>query len=161
MVLLLRGRDGAEFELAIVGPGPTTKLSGAWPGLDLYWVEVQARVSTLTQTWTFSGESLDNQEVGILADWLGAVGNRREVMQELEFLDPDFSFRILEDADDDVVLRVYFELRGRPPWAPANSAGRRDVWIDLRVSRADLRAAADMLVQDASQLPHGESLKGV
>jgi len=158
MVLFIRGIDGSEFEVTIEGPGPTTKVYGAG-GMD-YWVEVQARISTPTQNWTFSGEILDNNEVGLLADWLEAVANGKESSRELSFAEPDFSFHLMGSSEAYVALRIYFELRGRPPSAPAIDI-EEDLWVDLQVFRADLLAAAAALRQDASQLPSSESLRGL
>jgi len=157
--MLLRGIDGSEFEVTIEGPGPTTKVYGA--GGDQYWVEVRARVSTPTQGWTFSGEILDNLEVGILADWLQTISGSRYAAQKLDFAEPDFSFRVLDSSEDYIALRIYFERRGRPGGLDYLGEDWGSFWVDLQVLRADLRAEASALRADASRLPPGDSLKGL
>ena len=55
---------------------------------------------------------------------------------------PNLSLDMREASDTDVTLRVWFELESRPSWASADAAGARDPWVDLDVSREDLRQAA-------------------
>jgi hypothetical protein len=118
-----------------------------------FWVDVLMKVSTPTGSWTFGGECLDYDEVGMLAEWLQAVGNRAEVQTWVKFTEPDFSLRVLESSEDLVTLRVYFEFRGRPPWSPDESTGRGEVWIDLEMLRHDLVEAGATLKKEASKLP--------
>jgi len=155
--MLLRGRDGSEFEIAIVDWGGSTK---AYPDEGPpRWVDVRSKVSTPTVGWTFGGECLDDEEVEALSSWLQAVADRAEVESKIEFAEPYFSFHIVDSSENGVNLRIYLELRGRPPWSPSIEAPRRDVWIDLEVSRHDLRNAASALKEETSRLPPLETLR--
>jgi len=103
------------------------------------------RVNAAIGEWREAGEMLNAFDAEELHNWLEAVALRRAHNRRIEFTEPDFSFRIIEESESTVVLRVYFELRGRPPSAPANSAGQDDIWIELRLDRRDIGIAAASL----------------
>ena|SRR2546430_1865412 len=64
--VLLHGRDGSEFEVAILDWGGSTK---AYPDEGPpRWIEIRAKVSTPTVGWTFGGECLDDEEVESLTN---------------------------------------------------------------------------------------------
>ena len=48
---------------------------------------------------------------------------------------PNLSFELVRVDRARAELRAYFELESRPPWAPSDWAGLRDVWLTLTPSR--------------------------
>jgi hypothetical protein len=136
---LLEGGNGPAFELSLKGWG---KSNPAHVHQADDWIDVSIRVSSSTGDWSDDGELLMADEAKWLANWLEAIALRRNYNLQIEFAEPDFSFRIVEESEDTVLIRVYFEHRGRPPWARADLAEDRDIWIDLNLHRRDLEDAA-------------------
>lgn len=103
--------------------------------------------------WRSTDPSLLAGDVERLADWLegGVEGPARDA--EIDFLEPNLSFALYRASGDDVTLRVWFELESRPPWAPNDAAGARDLWLDLEVSSDDVRRAARDLREQLEKFP--------
>jgi len=110
------------------------------------------RVNAAIGGWSEDGEILNAFDAEELHNWLNAVALRRRHDRRIEFSEPDISFRMMEESEDAVVLRIYFELRGRPPWAPADSAEMDDIWIELRLRRQDFATAAASLQSEFASI---------
>ena len=70
---------------------------------------------------------------------------------EESFLEPNLRFELTESEPK--MLRVYFELESRPPWAHTDGAGMDDLFAELAVSPHDLRDAASSLREDLKRFP--------
>ncbi len=138
----LSGTDGSQFDLSIEGWG---RSSSKTPHADSDWLNVWVKVKTRDKEWSFSGEHLMHLEAYLLIEWLETVEHSTGTPAPIEFVEPSFSFRVLSRREDEVSLRIYLELGGRPPWAYANSAGRKDLFLDLTLSSVELGKAADSL----------------
>ena len=68
-------------------------------------------------------------------------------------MEPNLSFELRRAPGSAVTVRVWFELESRPSWAPAEAAGARDLWVDLDVSRKDLRQAGRDLRDQLEKFP--------
>ena len=160
----LTGPDGHEFELTILGyefPGIEQT-----PG-DSNWLMVNIRVKHPRGSWEATGPFLRTTEVAQLATWFDGVAveapmiNREtwiesgrpqvagfpnlRLFDSAEFLEPNLRFALVESTGENAVVRVYFELKARPPWSASVAAGQEDLYIDLRLSRSDLKSAAESL----------------
>jgi len=136
---LLEGANDSAFVLSLKGWGKTnpTRVHQADD-----WIDVSIRVSSSTGDWSHEGELLTAAETNWLANWLEAIALRRKYDRKVDFAEPDFSFRIIDESQDTVLLRVYFEGRGRPTWARKDLAEDRYIWIDLNLHRRDFEHAA-------------------
>ena len=168
----LKSRDGREFRLTILGyqfPDITNQYE------DSNWLNIRIQVKDRRGPWETSGPWLRTEDVAELATWLDAVAVEapminRETLREtgrslppgfpnlrlydsMEFLEPNLRFAFVEKASDFAILRIYFELEARPPWAAASAAGMEDLWIDLHVSPEAVKAAAQSLRSDLSVFP--------
>lgn len=115
---------------------------------------IRVDVATPGGSWSASDPCLQTWDVARLADWLeDLAGKRRTVWSEQSFIEPNLSFHVLHNAGDRAIVRVYFELELRPPWSRSIWAGLTDVWLDLDVTPADLRAGADALRQALARFP--------
>lgn len=149
--MLLKGADGSEFELRVVGyqfPQEGDEVE------DANWLQIRIRVTGQGGSWEATDPILQTREVARLAGWLDDIADRRLTRwPTVEFTEPNLSFKVRENFGASATLRVYFELESRPPWAAKGWVGERDVWLDLRVRPEDLRAAADSLRADLVRYP--------
>jgi hypothetical protein len=91
-------------------------------------------------------------EVGRLADWLQAIAERNRVDAQLDFIEPNLAFELV-DGSGPVRIRAWFELEPRPRWAPADDVPARDLCVDLRLLEADLHRAAHSLRAQLQRFP--------
>ena len=149
--MILRGRDLSEFELEVADyqfPGFSGDV------FDFNWLIVEGRVAPADErAWEFRDPALLTWEVERLSNWLGALASGQAVEDGEEFVEPNLRFEVVERGGDTITIRVYFELESRPPWFFVDAAGMDDLWIDLRVDRDDLRAAAEGLRRDLAKFP--------
>jgi hypothetical protein len=102
--------------------------------------------------WRARHPCLLTWEVAGLADWFEAIGDRVEWTAELGFTEPNLYF-IIGRENGATRLQTYFELENRPLWAPRSGIGR-DIWVELLVSRDDLRSAASSLRENLAEYPY-------
>ena len=149
--MLLKGADGSEFELGVVGyqfPQEEDEID------DANWLRIRVRASGPLGSWEATDPSLQTWEVAGLTDWLEDIADKRLTRwPTMEFTEPNLSFEVMENFGSRATLRVYFELELRPPWAAKGWVGQRDMWLDLQVKPEELRAAAGSLPADLARYP--------
>jgi hypothetical protein len=145
----LHGIDGHSLELHIVGYQFPDLTKDHW---DSNWLRIEGRVSHPRGRWIFQDPCLLTYEVSKLADWLEAVAREKSTREEIDFIEPNLSFRILRSPEP-AVLRVYFELEARPRWAAAPYAGTKDLWVEVPVQEFHLRDAARSLRKELAIYP--------
>ena len=143
----LRGREGNELELSVVGYQVPAETVDPWESNSLL---VALRVVSPKGTWEVVDPCLTTWEAARLASWLAAVavGHDRGTRSLAE---PNLSVTVTP-RDGRLHLRMCFELERRPPWAPTLRGGR-DLCVDLDVTRADLVTAAASLGADVRRFP--------
>jgi hypothetical protein len=148
--MLLAGKNGDRLELRVTNyEFPELRDDGS----DANWLTIQLSVDIARGSWTATDPSLLTTEVAQLADWLDAIAGGQASESELEFLEPNLSFELLDATTEHVRLRAWFELELRPTWATSNVAEERDLCADLDVARRDLRTAAEALRAQLSRFP--------
>jgi hypothetical protein len=149
--VLFVGQNGPRFELTILGYQFPAIVNDEW---DSNWLTIRIHAQTDRGGWSATDPSLTTADVARLADWLEGVAERRvQESDEVDFIEPNLSFGLHAEAADTVTLRIWFDLESRPPWAPSDAAGERDVWIDLDARRDDARRAAAELRTQLQQFP--------
>ncbi|HWC09593.1 MAG TPA: hypothetical protein VG455_00070 [Acidimicrobiales bacterium] len=143
----LRGREGNELELSVVGYQVPDETVDPWESNSLL---VALRVVSPKGRWEVVDPCLTTWETARLGAWLAAVAAAPTVGTR-SLAEPNLSVAV-SPAGGRLSLRICFELENRPPWAPTVSGGR-DLCVDLDVSRADLLAAAASLRADARRFP--------
>jgi hypothetical protein len=139
--MLLPGAGGDSLELSISGyQFPEVK-----DGDDADWLLVEVRASRGGRAWRSRDPSLQTFEVEALARWLEGVAHGSSFPDACDFVEPNLSFELVRVDRARAELRAYFELESRPPWAPADGAGLRDLWVTLTPSRDEAAAAAAAL----------------
>ena len=145
----LYGIDGQSVELHIVGY--------QFPDLaaveyDSNWLRIEGHVHHLQGPWSFQDPCLLTYEVTRLANWLDALAQEKPDSDEIDFIEPNLSFRIVH-SHASAVLRVYFELEARPNWAAVASAGVNDLWVEFPVRELELRRASRSLREELAIYP--------
>jgi hypothetical protein len=120
---------------------------------DSNWLNIRIDVESERGSWNATDPSLLTGDVEGLARWLDAVAEGRAQEREIDFLEPNLSFELRDESDGGVTLRVWFELESRPSWAPADGASARDLWVDLDVSKRDVRRSASELREHLQTFP--------
>jgi hypothetical protein len=67
-------------------------------------------------------------------------------------MEPNLRFERLRADGDRIWIRVWFEGEARPEWAPYETWGEEDLWLDLSVARADVAAAAEALAEELNRV---------
>ncbi len=148
-LVVLTGQNDHRLELSLLGYQFPTIDDDEW---DSNWLNIRISAINDQGSWTATDASLLTGEVGRLADWLQAIAENSDADAELDFIEPNLAFELVE-ANGLVRLRAWFELELRPRWAPADEVPARDLCVDLTLSREDLRAAAEALRAQLRQFP--------
>jgi hypothetical protein len=148
--MFLVGRNGSRFELGVVGYQFPAIEDDKW---DSNWLNITIGVQGAIGSWSSTHPSLLAADVERLADWLEAIAEARPQDALVEFLEPNLAFELHAAAEEDVVIRVWFECESRPPWARADSAYMHDLWIDLDLARRDAAGGARDLRDQLERFP--------
>jgi hypothetical protein len=150
--MLLRGRDGSELELDVLGYQFPHVEADPWDSNSLL---VALRVVSAHGTWEAVDPCLTTWEAARLCRWLAllAAGDASAVRQALN--EPNVRVSVNGLAPDFSRARVHacFELETRPPWLPGPAAGRDTLCVDLDLPRAELREAAVDLARQLRRFP--------
>ena len=114
---------------------------------DANWLVIRADVRNDEGHWTATNPCLTTREIVALADWL------EDPAGQLDFTEPNLAFECVGRQNDEIALRVWFELELRPDWAESRVAGERDLCAVLTVSKAELTQAADELRRELDSYP--------
>ena len=148
--MLLLGKSGSRFELTIIGYQFPTIVDDEW---DLNWLNIRIDVESERGKWNATDPSLLTSDVDGLASWLDAVADGESQEREIDFLEPNLALELRDESGSRVTLRVWLEVESRPSSAPADGAGARDLWVDLDVSKRDVRRSASELRQQLQRFP--------
>jgi hypothetical protein len=144
--MLLRGREGNELELGIVGYQFPDETRDPW---DSNWLLVSVRVLAPEGSWEVVDPCLTTWEAKRLVSWLVHAASRDPASTPMTFTEPNLTVvaRSRTSAPLRVHVRACFALELRPPWA-RTAAGSTNLCVDLDVKRDDLARAAASLLSD-------------
>lgn len=149
MSMLLKSRDGKEFELALIAD----RLPEMQDGLgDDEIATVSFRVATEQEEWEETAPVLEVRGLKTLAMWLGSVATGEPSMAEVELLEPELTFKVLKENDREVQLRVSFHIDDRPEEFVLDADTTEARHIDLKLRRDSIRVAAEQLQSDIEAL---------
>lgn len=157
MSMLLKGRNGNEIELAFIKDSLPDVQDGFG---DSGWATVSVRAASADETWEETAPCLSVFEFSNLAGWLEAVGSGSEPAApefgEIELLEPELKFSLSQQGRDDVTIRVAFHLEDRPEEFNVDSPTDEAEYLDIHLSRGNVRIAAAALRADLERLQLGE-----
>jgi len=162
MSMLLKGRNGNEFEMSFI----RDSLAEAQDGFgDSRWATVLIRGANQEDTWEESSPCVNLFEFQNLADWLAAVGEGEEGPGEsdsVELLEPDLKFSVSNQSKNDATIRIGFHLDGRPEKYNVDAEMDDSAVLDLFIPRENIRTAARTLRSELAQLnaPAKDDLDG-
>jgi len=149
--VLLRGQEGNELELGLVGYQFPKEERDPW---DSNWLLVSVRVLAAEGSWDVVDPCLTTWEAKRLVSYLIHAAAHDPAAVPLTFTEPNLvvTVRSRTSAPLRVHLRACFALELRPPWARM-AAGSGNLCVDLDVERGDLARAAASLLSDLVQFP--------
>ena len=144
--MLLRGRQGTELELRIVGYEHPEEQVDPWDSNSLL---VDVRLVTPAGSWHVVDPCLTTWEADHVVRWLATLAGRPDVVGG-QLTEPNVTLTARAAAPTQGLdLRACFALERRPPWL-----GSGDLCVDLiDLDRADLAAAATTFHGEAAQFP--------
>lgn len=151
--MLLKSLDGSEFEASIASyEFPEIEDKG-----DSNWLLIFIRVKSPRGEGTCVDPCLTTWDVERLIRWLEAQANGTPAEPDIGFLEPNLEFEVIEAAGDTLTLRVRFILERKSWWKPTGGIRhRRSNWhnyVDLNITRENLRLAAEAWQADLSRFP--------
>jgi hypothetical protein len=151
--VLLRGRQGTELELGIVGYEFPDERFDPWDSNSLL---ILVRVVSPEGTWEVIDPCLTTWEVDHVVRWLAALAHRADLVagRPLGLAEPNLTVtsRALPGEPDRVAVRACVALELRPPWVKS-VAGAANLCVDLDIDRDDLVTAARQLRADLARFP--------
>jgi hypothetical protein len=151
--MLLRGEQGTELELQLVGYEHPREETDPWESNSLL---VSVRVIAPQGSWEVVDPCLTTWEAAHVVRWCAALAARADLVanRPLGISEPNVAFtgRARRGHPDHVDVRACFALELRPPWVRA-VAGTGDLCVDLEVGRDQLAAAARALAADLDRFP--------
>jgi len=149
--MLLRGREGNELELGLVGYQFPDEERDPW---DSNWLLVSVRVLAPEGSWEVVDPCLTTWEAKRLVSYLIHAAAQAPAAVPMTFTEPNLTVtaRSRTSAPMRVHLRACFALELRPPWARM-AASSNNLCVDLDVERGDLVRAAASLLSDLVAFP--------
>lgn len=149
--MLLRGHEGNELELGVVGYQFPDEERDPW---DSNWLLVAVRVIAPEGSWEVVDPCLTTWEAKRLVSWLVHAATRDPSSVPMTFTEPNLTVtaRSRSRAPLRVHMRACFALELRPPWAHT-AAGSNNLCVDLDVERNDVARAAASLLGDLVAYP--------
>ena len=146
--MLLAGQDGTRFEMAPIA----YQFPLAEDGYDLNWLIIRAKVATTAGHWGGTDPCLLTWELQGLCEWLQAQASDAEgAERDLEFLEPELKFGLVDRVENDVVLRITTRHSLLGLWGTRPPEDERSV--SLRVSKDEVSRAAAELALEAKAFP--------
>lgn len=145
MSVLLKGRNGNELELAFV----RETLPDVQDGMgDSDWFTLVRRTAKGDETWEESSPCLSAYQFQTLAEWLEAAGGAEGAegsVSELELLEPELKFTLVQQDGPNLSIRVGFHLTDRPEEFEVDDPSEDTDYVDLYMDKESLRTAAATL----------------
>lgn len=142
--------NGSSFGLTILGyqyPQTTDQY------YDSNWLVIQVDVVHPRGAWSVKEHCLLTFEISRLAQWLEEVQADTNSSSVCGFTEPHLLLEIEKSDKGTRILRIYFELQLRPPWAYSRRAGQENLWVEFPCEDIDLQVAANDLRLELQQYP--------
>jgi len=148
--VLLRGRQGTELGLTVVGYQFPAELIDPWESNTLL---VEVRLLAPEGSWDVVDPCLTTWEAAQIVRWLAAFAQRADLVanRALAVNAPNVTLlgRAVKGEPDRVAIQACFALELRPPWLGRTG----DLCVDVDVDRRQLALAARQLQADLTRFP--------
>jgi hypothetical protein len=122
--------DNQNFKLTVLGYQFPAIMFDEY---DSNWLRIHIVVDSKLGKWESVDCILLTWEMEILTSWLNDIYCDREDSRELDFIEPNLSFKLLEKENYDAVIRINFNLESKPKSALDDD----EYYIDFKVSESD------------------------
>jgi len=147
----LASNDGRSFRLSIAGYQFPARRADGPKDWDANWLRIRIEAAVSDGRWSLIFPCMTTWDAAGLADWLEGFARGMGPDERLGFTEPNLAFEVRTDPGQRRVMRVYFELECRPPWAASRVVGADEFWIEFPLAELDLLSAAGAL---RAQLQH-------
>lgn len=83
---------------------------------DSNWLTIGIRLKGFKSEWTKSDPSLLTWELKSLSDWLQKILTGDFAEKEIEFIEPNLKFELIDNTHDPYKMRTHLTLESRPVW---------------------------------------------
>ena len=115
------------------------------------WLIVRVCASFAGEVWSASDPSLEATDLPRLADWFDDVAAGTAVHAEMDFVEPNLRFELLDSNAETHTVQVAVDGELLPTDRFTNDDG--ELSATFRLSGADLRQAAGVLRAEALRFP--------
>jgi hypothetical protein len=140
------GKDGQEVELKILGYQFDTDFDNEW---DANWLRIYLNVKSNVGHWQTVDPSLLTEEVKRLTQWFADLSNEKEVDTEVDFIEPNLSFQLLDSSKDNKTIQIKFDVESKPQSAD----DVKDYQIAFAFTNDELSEIANGLLVELDRFP--------
>lgn len=140
-------KDGQEVELKILGYEFPTDFNNRW---DANWLRIYLNVKSKVGHWQTVDPSLLTEEIKRLIGWFSDVSNDNEVNSEMNFIEPNVSFQLLDKSKDKNIVQIKFDFESRP----RSADDEKDYVIVFNFSNYELSEIANELTLELERFPY-------
>lgn len=98
---------------------------------DSNWLTIGIRLKGFKREWISSDPSLLTWELKSLTDWLQKIFAGDFGEREIEFLEPNLRFELVDNTRDSYKIRTHLTLESRPVWFTDDETFSFDIEVDL------------------------------
>jgi hypothetical protein len=143
--MILRDSKGQVVEIKITGYQFSQENSAS--EYDSNWLDINITVKTFDLTWSKTDPSLLTWEVQSLIDWINNISSDKiEVQDEIDFIEPNLSFKLLINKPQAKLLRVIFKYESSPDFD-------NEYPVDLDMTGSQLKQASVELSNELCNYP--------
>jgi hypothetical protein len=148
----LSGQDNKSFELWVVNYQYRDNKTDEY---DSNWLTIGIRLKGFENEWVTSDPSLLTWELKFLIDWLQNILTGDKEEREIEFIEPNLKFELIDKSDDRFKIRTHLTLESKPVWYTEDETFS----FDLIVDRGQLKNSADRLKSELINFPGRAGVK--
>ena len=146
--MIIHGINGETVEIRSAGY--------QFPGMDVgeydaNWLMIYLKVNGKERKWDALDPSLETMDLEAIIDWFErlSVGGKVKY-RELGFMEPNLSFKILEENDaGELLIRIQFELELKPK----DVVDDLEVYVDFLAGKEELMEIADEFRWELEKYP--------
>jgi hypothetical protein len=148
----LSGQDNKSFELWAVDYQYRDNKSDEY---DSNWLTIGIRLKGFKKEWITSDPSLLTWELKALIDWLQDILTGDKEEREIEFIEPNLKFELIDSTDDSFKIRTHLTLESKPNWCK----GDETFSFDLIVDRGQIEHSIERLKNELIKFPGRAGVK--
>lgn len=134
----LTGQNNESFELWVIDYQFSENTTDEY---DSNWLRIGIKLKGFKKEWATSDPSLLTWEVKFLADWLQNLLASDREEREIEFIEPNLKFELVDKIDDNFKIRTHLALESKPNWFTDDETFTFDIVVD----RGQIEESVDRL----------------